>query len=107
MFLAAEIIAGVVALGSLAFASALLFRRKKNQTPWAEFVKSGWRYVGFGFFAFVAALTNLFLLSTGYVGPFVALGGLFCSVLIGYAMSRVDLHDFFEQLGNVGHKNEK
>ena len=102
MLLATKIILSIAGLYGLLLAVFTFFRQVPDQS---RFEPRRWRRTGFGFLLFVGAATDLILIFAGYAGSFEALLGFVMYVSIFYALSRVDLNDFFEQLGNIGNKS--
>ena len=103
MLLVTKIILIVVALGGLTYALVKILHR--DRTSQSIFAKPEWRRIGFGVWTFWGALIDLILVFLGYAGSFEALVGIVMYVSLGYAMSLVDLDDFFKQLGNIGDKS--
>ena len=102
MLLTAKIILSVAGLYGLVLAGVTFFRHVPGQS---RFEARRWRRTFFGFLLFVGAGTDLFLIFAGYADSFEALLGFVMYASIFYALSRVDLNDFFEQLGNIGNKS--
>ena len=101
MLLTAKIIVSIAGLYGLLFAVMTFFRLVPRQS---RFEPGRWRRTGFGFLIFIGAVTDVFLMFAGYAGAFEALLGFIMTASIFYALSRVDLNDFFDQLGNIGNK---
>ena len=105
MLLGTKIILTLAALCGLAYSLVNIFHRDRASE--SLFEKRRWRRIGLGLWTFWIALVNLMLVHLGYFGSFETLLGFVGLVSLGYAMSRVDLNDFFKQLGNVGEKKDR
>ena len=99
MVIAIAILLGFVGLTGLLLAIEAFFRRNKASIDPKKFAGMKRMHFVRGISSFWFCAAGMLFLLTGYFGPIIVLVSVSGLLALSYALSRVNLHEFFDQLG--------